>query len=41
MEVITGANSIDNFDDFVAQWLSLGGEDITAEVQDIVDQRAS
>ncbi|MBQ8586541.1 MAG: extracellular solute-binding protein [Oscillospiraceae bacterium] len=37
METIIGTSSIENFDDFVEQWKSLGGEDITAEVQAIVD----
>lgn len=37
METIIGTNSIDEFDDFVEQWLNLGGAEITAEVQAIVD----
>lgn len=37
MEVITGSASIDDFDEFVEQWRSLGGDEITDEVQDYVD----
>ena len=41
MEVITGAASIDDFDSFVEQWKSLGGEEITGEVQDYVDSHSN
>lgn len=37
LQVITGQASIDDFDSFVNQWLTLGGEDITAEVQQYKD----
>ena len=37
LETIVGQASIDGFDDFVSQWLMLGGEDITAEVQAYCD----
>ncbi|QJD86311.1 hypothetical protein [Cohnella herbarum] len=35
LEIITGKKPIDEFDKFVAQWKSMGGDDITAEVNDI------
>jgi putative aldouronate transport system substrate-binding protein len=34
MRIITGAASIDEFDNFVNQWLSLGGEQITTEINE-------
>lgn len=38
LKVIIGEASIDEFDDFVEQWNSLGGDIITEEVQDIVSR---
>lgn len=35
LEIITGKKSIDEFDKFVSQWKSMGGDDITAEVNEI------
>jgi putative aldouronate transport system substrate-binding protein len=35
LEIITGKKPIDEFDKFVAQWNSMGGSDITAEVNEI------
>ena len=31
-KIITGAESPDTFDEYVATWKRLGGDDITAEV---------
>jgi putative aldouronate transport system substrate-binding protein len=36
LEIITGKKPIEEFDAFVAQWKSLGGDEITAEVNGIV-----
>jgi putative aldouronate transport system substrate-binding protein len=35
LEIITGAKPVDEFDNFVAQWRSMGGDEITAEVNEI------
>lgn len=32
IQFIMGAKSLDEFDDYAAQWMSLGGEEVTAEV---------
>lgn len=37
LKVVTGEADISEFDSFVEQWKSLGGDTITAEVQEIVD----
>lgn len=37
--MITGSKSIDEFDDFVGEWKTRGGETITKEVQEKVDNR--
>ncbi|QHW30564.1 hypothetical protein GZH47_06655 [Paenibacillus rhizovicinus] len=37
LEIITGKKPIDAFDKFVEQWNSMGGKDITTEVNDIVN----
>lgn len=36
LQVLTGDASIDQFDDFVAQWKALGGDTITQEINDMV-----
>ncbi|MEG2605481.1 MAG: ABC transporter substrate-binding protein, partial [Clostridia bacterium] len=33
LKVLTGEASLDTWDEFVAEWMSLGGDKITAEVQ--------
>lgn len=35
--IVTGAQSVDSFDDFVNDWNTRGGEQITEEVQSLVD----
>ena len=35
--IVTGSKSIDEFDTFVEDWNSRGGEQITKEVQEAVD----
>ena len=37
--IVTGSKSIDEFDDFVQSWKSRGGDQITKEVQEIVDNQ--
>ena len=37
LQIIIGDKSIDEFDAFVAQWKSLGGDDITAELASMTD----
>lgn len=37
--IVTGAKPIDEFDEFVQSWKSRGGEQITKEVQEIVDNQ--
>lgn len=37
--IVTGAEPIDKFDEFVATWSERGGEQITKEVQEIVDNK--
>jgi putative aldouronate transport system substrate-binding protein len=39
IEIIMGKSSVDKFDEFVKQWNSLGGEDITAEVNEWANNR--
>jgi multiple sugar transport system substrate-binding protein/putative aldouronate transport system substrate-binding protein len=39
MKIITGKEKLDYFDSFVAQWRAEGGNEITAEVQSIVDSQ--
>lgn len=36
LQIIAGDKSIDEFDNFVSQWLSLGGADITAELSAMI-----
>ncbi len=36
LQIIAGDKSIDEFDKFVNQWLSLGGADITAELSEMI-----
>ena len=35
-KMITGDTPVDSFDDFAAQWASLGGEQITREVNELI-----
>lgn len=37
LQVITGEKPIDDFDKFAADWKKLGGDEIIAEIQEIVD----
>lgn len=37
LQIIIGEKDLDYFDEFVNQWLELGGQTLTDEVQDIVD----
>lgn len=37
--IVTGSKPIAEFDDFVKAWMSRGGEEITKEVQEIVESR--
>ena len=39
VKIITGDEPVDYFDEFVDTWLSMGGEDITNEVQAELDAR--
>lgn len=38
LQIIVGEQPVEYFDEFVSQWKSLGGDQLTAEVQAIVDQ---
>lgn len=40
VKIVTGEESVDYFDEFVATWKQMGGEDIIAEVQAEVDSRS-
>ncbi len=37
LKILSGDADIDSFDDYVAQWDSLGGQDILAEMEELVD----
>lgn len=39
LQIILGEKPIDEFDNFVEQWKSLGGDEITAELQEMLDNR--
>jgi putative aldouronate transport system substrate-binding protein len=39
LKIIVGDLPVSAFDDFVAQWKKLGGDQITAEVSDIVNEK--
>lgn len=37
--IVTGAQPIDSYDDFINDWMSRGGEQITKEIQEVVDEK--
>ena len=39
IKFVTGAESLDKFDEYVANWNKQGGEAILAEMQTVVDER--
>ena len=39
LQIILGEKPIEEFDKFVEQWKSLGGDEITAELQEMVSSK--